>query len=118
MVQWQHNHRRPPGGQAQCLLPTVRIDDRRRAMIGQQPLQSLACANGIARDDGFGLFAVQRFQMRGDGFVDIGFLRAFRRKIARCGDAEINDAGGVGLREWRNQVRGIVVEKLVEFAAT
>ena len=56
--------------------------------------------------------------MRRDGFVDIGFLRAFRCKIARCGDAEINDARGVGLREWRNQVRGIVVEKLVEFAAT
>ena len=86
-------------------------------MIGQQTLQPLACANGIARDDGFGLFAVQRFQMRGDGFVDIGFLRAFRSEIARCGDAEINDARGIGLREWRDEVSSIVVEKLVEFAA-
>ena len=83
------------------IIAEMRKGQKATSSSQEQTFQSLACAYGIARDDGFGLFAVQRFQMRGDGFVDIGFLRAFGCEIARGGDAEINDAGGVRLRERR-----------------
>jgi hypothetical protein len=68
-------------GEALRLLPA--LGERRLAqlVLGKQPLQPLARADGIARQDDLGAGAAKLADVLDDRFVDVEVLRALRREI-------------------------------------
>ena len=117
MVKREHDHCGLASGNAQGLLPALRLNDWRCFVVRQQAFQAFTCAKRIAGNYGLRFGLVKRFQMRGDRFVDIHFLRALGRKVARRANAEINDTAGVRLCKWRYEMRCVVREQLVKFSS-
>ena len=94
-----------------------RVAGTAQPVIGQKPLQPFARAVGIAGDDGTAARFQQRFQMAGDRLIHIGLLRAFGRKVAGGGDAEIDGSVRIRLCKGCQQMRGIVGQYLLDLIA-